>query len=48
MCFVKKILALVVLAGFLVLGVVGCGSPSTPAKPASSPTTGPAKDKPQQ
>ncbi len=38
MCFVKKILALMVLAGFLVVGVVGCGGSPT-SKPAS-PTTG--------
>jgi len=45
MCFVKKLLTLVLLAGFVTVGVVGCGSPTS--KPASTtPTTKPADTKP--
>jgi len=37
MCFVKKLLALVLLAGFVTVGVVGCGSPTSNPKPATTP-----------
>jgi hypothetical protein len=37
MLVVKKLIALLLLAGFLVVGVVGC---STPTTKGSSPATG--------
>jgi hypothetical protein len=39
---VKKFLALVLLAGFVAVGVVGCGSPTS--QPKTTPTSAPPKE----
>ena len=48
MCFVKKIVALMLLAGFLVVGVVGCGATTSAPKAGSPPSSKPPADKPQE